>query len=65
MPQQWRFYLYRRSCAGATPEQLQKELGLPAEEIALRVEAARLCFEKQCFLANLRGADDFSASAHN
>ena len=51
MPQQWRFYLYRRSRAGATPEDLEQELGLPAEEIALRVEAARLCFEKQCVLA--------------
>jgi hypothetical protein len=54
MPQQWRLDMYRRSCAGATPEQLQKEFGLPAEEIALRVEAARLCFEKQCLVAGVR-----------
>ena len=52
MPQQWRLYLYRRSCAGATPEELQQEMGLPADEIAVRVEAARLCFEKQCLIAN-------------
>jgi hypothetical protein len=51
MPQQWRLYLYNRSCAGATPEELQKEIGMPVEEIALRVEAARLCFEKQCLVA--------------
>jgi hypothetical protein len=48
MPQQWRLYLYNRSRAGATPEDLQRECGMPADEIALRVEAARLCFEKQC-----------------
>ena len=53
MPQQWRLDMYRRSCAGATPEQMQREFGLPAEEIALRVEAARLCFEKQCRVAGM------------
>ena len=53
MPQQWRLEIYRRSCAGATPEQMQREFGLPAEEIALRVEAARLCFEKQCLVAGV------------
>jgi hypothetical protein len=52
MPHQWRLYIYCRSRAGATPEQLQNETGLPAEEIALRVEAARLCFEKQCLVAS-------------
>jgi hypothetical protein len=62
MPQQWRLDMYRLSCAGATPEQMQREFGLPAEEIALRVEAARLCFEKQCFLANLRAADNVRTS---
>jgi hypothetical protein len=51
MPQQWRLYLYKRSCEGATSEQLQKELGMPAEELEVRLEAARLCFEKQCLLA--------------
>ena len=58
MPQQWRLDLYRLSCAGATPEQLQREFGLPAEEIALRVEAARLCFEKQCVVARPKNARD-------
>ena len=57
MPQQWRLDLYRRSCAGATPEQLQREFGLPAEEIARKVEAARLCLEKQCLVATLRNAE--------
>ena len=54
MPQQWRLDLYRLSCAGATPEQLQRKFGLTAEEIALQVEAARLCFEKQCVVASLK-----------
>ena len=62
MPQQWRLDLYRLSCAGATPEQLQRNFGLPAEEIAIRVEAARLCFEKQCVLARLGSAEDPGAS---
>ena len=60
MPQQWRLYLYRRSRAGATPEDLERELGLPAEEIALRVEAARLCFEKQCVVAALPANSGFA-----
>lgn len=53
MPQLWRIYLYKRSLDGASPEQLQREFGLPADEIATRVEATRLCFEKQCLLATL------------
>ena len=53
MPQLWRIYLYKRSLDGASPEQLQHEFGLPADEIATRVEATRLCFEKQCLLATL------------
>lgn len=63
MPQQWRLDLYRLSCAGATPEQLQREFGLPAEEIALRVEAARLCFEKQCVVARSRNGEDWGVPA--
>lgn len=63
MPQHWRLYLYRRSRAGATPEQLQKELGWPAEEIALQVEAARLCFEKQCLVANFTNGEGSAVSA--
>jgi len=47
MPQLWRIYMYQRNRYGASPEQLQTELGLPAEEIGMRLEAARLCFEKQ------------------
>lgn len=65
MPQRWRLDLYRRSCAGATPEQLQREFGMPAEEIALQIEAARLCFEKQCLIASLRNAEEFGDSAPN
>jgi hypothetical protein len=59
MPQQWRLYLYRRSRAGATPEELQRETGMSADEVALRVEAARLCFERQCIVAaSMRGERD-------
>jgi hypothetical protein len=61
MPQQWRLNLYKRSRDGATPAQLQKEFGLPAEEIELRVEAARLCFEKQCLVARLRTFEESPA----
>ena len=53
MPQLWRIYMYKRSLDGASPEQLQREFGLPADEIATRIEATRLCFEKQCLLATL------------
>jgi hypothetical protein len=57
MPQLWRFYMYKRSRDGASPEQLQRELGLPAEEIATCLEAARLCFERQCVFAPLLPSD--------
>ena len=53
MPQLWRIYIYQRSRDGATPEQLQKEMGLAAEEIGVCLEAARLCFERQYPLALL------------
>jgi len=42
MPQYWRIYMYQRNRDGISPEQLQCELGIPAEEIAARLEAARL-----------------------
>ena len=51
MPQMWRLYLYKRKRDGASIEQLQDEFGIPAEEIKTRLEAARLCFEKQCLVA--------------
>ncbi|MBV9506445.1 MAG: hypothetical protein JO323_15715 [Acidobacteriia bacterium] len=51
MPQQWRLYMYQRSREGATSEQLEEELGMPAEELEIRLEAARLCYEKQCLVA--------------
>ena len=54
MPQQWRLYLYTRSREGATSEQLEKELGIPAEELEIRLEAARLCFEKQCLAGSIK-----------
>jgi hypothetical protein len=67
MPQLWRIYLYKRSLDGASPEQLQREFGLPADEIATRIEATRLCFEKQCLLATLSSfrepTDRFSVAA--
>ena len=50
MPQLWRIYLYKRSLEGASPEQLEGEFGLPADEIAIYLEATRLCFEKQCVI---------------
>lgn len=53
MPQQWRIHLYLRNRDGASPEQLQQEFGIPAEEITTHIEAARLCFEKQCLLARV------------
>jgi len=53
MPQQWRIHLYQRSRNGASHEQLEREFGLPADELATQLEAARLCFEKQCLLATL------------
>ena len=51
MPQLWSLYLYQRNRAGASLDQLQKEFDIPAEEIEARLEAARLCFEKQCVIA--------------
>jgi len=53
MPQLWRIEMYRRSLRGASPEQLEREFDMPADEIEMRIEAARLCFEKQCLLAGL------------
>ena len=53
MPQLWRIEMYRRSLRGASPEQLEREFDMPADEIQMRIEAARLCFEKQCLLARL------------
>jgi hypothetical protein len=44
--------MYRRSLRGASPEQLEREFDMPADEIEMRIEAARLCFEKQCLLAS-------------
>lgn len=63
MPQHWRLYLYRRSRAGATPEQLQRELGWPAEEIMLQVEVARLCFEKERLVPNITNGEGSAVSA--
>ena len=40
--------MYKRHREGASVNLLEREFGLTAEEISLRVEAARLCFEKQC-----------------
>jgi hypothetical protein len=50
--------MYRRSLRGASPEQLEREFDMPADEIAMRIEAARLCFEKQCLLASLATMPD-------
>jgi hypothetical protein len=48
MPQLWRLYMYKRHRNGATVDELQLETGIPAEQIAIQLEAAKLCFEKQC-----------------
>jgi hypothetical protein len=61
MPQYWRIYMYQRNRDGISPEQLQRELGLPAEEIATRLEAARLCFEKQCVFTSLPACESIAA----
>lgn len=58
MPQLWRIYMYQRNHDGATAEELQEELGLPAEEIGECLEAARLCFEKQYPLTLLLMLDE-------
>lgn len=63
MPQLWRIEMYKRSRDGASPEQLETEFGLPAEEIERRLEAARLCFEKQCLLASILSFDDAAGKA--
>ena len=51
MPKQWSIYIYKRYRDGASVDQLGLETGMPAEDIAVRLEAARLCFEKQCLFA--------------
>ena len=48
MPQLWRLYMYKRHRDGASVDELKLEIGMPAEEVALQLEAAKLCFEKQC-----------------
>jgi hypothetical protein len=40
--------MYKRHRNGATVDELQLETGIPAEQIAIQLEAAKLCFEKQC-----------------
>jgi len=56
MPQLWRIDMYQRSLDGASPEQLQREFGVPAEEIEMRLEATRLCLERQCLVARAKSA---------
>jgi len=63
MPQLWRIQMYKRSLDGASAEQLQREFGMPAEEIETRVEAARLCFEKQCLLASVLAFNETAEKA--
>ena len=63
MPQYWRIYMYQRNRDGISPEQLQRELGIPAEEIATRLEAARLCFEKQCVFTSLPACQSIPSRA--
>lgn len=65
MPQLWRLRMYKRSLDGASPEQLESEFGLPAEEIATRLEATRLCLERQCLLTFSEAAGDMAQAAPN
>lgn len=51
MPQLRSIYIYKRYRDGASVDQLRLETGMPAEDLAMRLEAARLCFEKQCLFA--------------
>jgi hypothetical protein len=60
MPQLWRIYLYQRFRNGASVDELKVELGLPAEELTLQLEAAKLCFEKQCCFARVTSATNYS-----
>lgn len=59
MPQLWRIYLYRRFRDGASVDELKLELGLPAEELTVQLEAAKLCFEKQCYFGRLSSATNY------
>jgi len=63
MPQRWRINLYKRKRQGASPEQLQNEFGMPAEEIAKHIEAARLCFERQWLVASFHERSEVKARA--
>ncbi|MBS1872055.1 MAG: hypothetical protein JSU00_02500 [Acidobacteria bacterium] len=47
MPDLLNYGLYLDAKEGASPRELARDYGLPVEEIELRLEAARLCFERQ------------------
>lgn len=50
MPNLLPLYLYSRYRQGVSVESLANELGISAEVVSLRLEAARLCFDYQCSL---------------
>ncbi len=53
MPKLSSIYIYKRYRDGTSVDQLGREMGMAAEDIAVRVEAARLCFEKQCLFVTV------------
>ena len=47
MPDLLNYGLYLDAKEGASIRELARDYGLSAEEVELRLEAARLCFERQ------------------
>ena len=58
MSQRWRIYMYQQYRSGASLDQLKREFGLAAEELALHLEEARLCFEMQGPFAPSAGEEE-------
>lgn len=50
MPNLIALYLYYCSVEGISLDVLAASLSLPVEELKIRLEAARLCFHRQCRL---------------
>lgn len=51
MPNPLPLYLYARYAQGVSVERMAAEVGMPVDQVRLRLEAARLCFDHQCILA--------------
>lgn len=50
MPNLIALYLYYCSVEGISLEVIAASLSLPVEDVKIRLEAARLCFHRQCRL---------------